>query len=586
MSAALMLPPAAARPSLDAVQDFAIDCIMQARAAGKPATILNMATGTGKTRSASLLIRRLLEEPAERVLFLVDREELADQTAHEFRAAGIAFAVEMAEWKARAAIGSLFGSVRVVIGSKDSMQRDRLLSWPADTFPTIIADEAHLSTATTWANVRGHFRPRFTLYMTATAFRTDCAPLYGRPGALVEDASVREPYPLEGLATPIPSAIAFKYPIGVAIRNGHLADVVAVPMHLGIDLKGVRTSRLTGDYNRADLESRIITHVLPLAKGFRMHMDRLGIGRAILVAPDVGSARAFAVALVAEGVSARPVHGNSKRHPMPREERRLAIKDFKGGEFRVLCSCDLVGRGFNVPEAGALLMARAYRSLVAFTQATGRITRLAPGKTKGYVIAPTWENARGLCSPLDLFLQDEPDPLVRAAAKRLESRHRGELTPSRLLSEAKLEAKREAERAQRRARDLQIEADRKDIAHRWSEWSPFSRGTATLLGIAPLARESLHVQGPGATDAEPIREGQKQLLLDYGMDGRDLDGLDAGTAGLLAERHLDREFRRLASPKQVFWLSKHSGMSLAEAAQLTAREANEVFLRITKRRRA
>ncbi|MEA3398851.1 MAG: DEAD/DEAH box helicase family protein [Patescibacteria group bacterium] len=53
---------------------------------GKRAFLIEMATGTGKTRMAAALIERFLRaHQAERVLFIVDRIELAKQTLDEFQ---------------------------------------------------------------------------------------------------------------------------------------------------------------------------------------------------------------------------------------------------------------------------------------------------------------------------------------------------------------------------------------------------------------------------------------------------------------------------------------------------------------------
>jgi type I restriction enzyme R subunit len=55
--------------------------------------LLEMATGTGKTLLCAALIRRfLVTRNAERVLFIVDRIELAKQTLEDF-------AVVLAEYK-------------------------------------------------------------------------------------------------------------------------------------------------------------------------------------------------------------------------------------------------------------------------------------------------------------------------------------------------------------------------------------------------------------------------------------------------------------------------------------------------------
>ena len=83
-----------------------------------------MATGTGKTLLCAALIRRFLAtRNAERVLFIVDRIELARQTLEEFN-------IYLSEYKpvlyrtARRKPGELLGS-SVVVATLQSLMVDR-----------------------------------------------------------------------------------------------------------------------------------------------------------------------------------------------------------------------------------------------------------------------------------------------------------------------------------------------------------------------------------------------------------------------------------------------------------------------------
>src|SRR5262249_23472567 len=86
--------------------------------------LLEMATGTGKTLLSAALIRRFLTtRNAERVLFIVDRIELAKQTIEEF-------SVLLPEYKpvifktARRRPGELLGA-SVVVATIQSLMTDR-----------------------------------------------------------------------------------------------------------------------------------------------------------------------------------------------------------------------------------------------------------------------------------------------------------------------------------------------------------------------------------------------------------------------------------------------------------------------------
>src|SRR5262249_35346034 len=108
--------------------------------------LLEMATGTGKTLLCAALIRRfLMTRNAERVLFIVDRIELAKQTLEDFN-------VILGEFKpvlyktARRKPGELLGSC-VVVATLQSMMVDRRYreEFTPFHFDLVVNDEAHRS---------------------------------------------------------------------------------------------------------------------------------------------------------------------------------------------------------------------------------------------------------------------------------------------------------------------------------------------------------------------------------------------------------------------------------------------------------
>lgn len=108
--------------------------------------LLEMATGTGKTLLCAALIRRfLVTRNAERVLFIVDRIELAKQTLEDF-------SVILAEYKpvlyktARRRPGELLGS-SVVVATLQSLMVDRRYreEFTPFHFDLVVNDEAHRS---------------------------------------------------------------------------------------------------------------------------------------------------------------------------------------------------------------------------------------------------------------------------------------------------------------------------------------------------------------------------------------------------------------------------------------------------------
>ena len=107
--------------------------------------LLEMATGTGKTLLCAALIRRfLMSRNAERVLFIVDRIELAKQTIEDFAVVLPEFKPVI--YKTARRTGELLGAA-VVVATIQSLMTDRRYreEFTPFYFDLVINDEAHRS---------------------------------------------------------------------------------------------------------------------------------------------------------------------------------------------------------------------------------------------------------------------------------------------------------------------------------------------------------------------------------------------------------------------------------------------------------
>src|SRR5947199_7840565 len=114
--------------------------------AGKRKFLLEMATGTGNTLLCDALIRRFLRtRNAERVLFIVDRIELAKQTMEDFEAVLAEYSPVVFK-TARRHPSQLLGSC-VVVATIQSLLVDRRYreEFTPFYFDLVINDEAHRS---------------------------------------------------------------------------------------------------------------------------------------------------------------------------------------------------------------------------------------------------------------------------------------------------------------------------------------------------------------------------------------------------------------------------------------------------------
>ncbi len=193
-------------------QDIAVARVMEAVAAGKRRILITLATGTGKTFIAFQVAWKLFHsrwnlsgEPSRRprVLFLADRNILADQAYNAFSAfpedALVRIAPDDIRRKGRVPTnGSIFFTIFQTFMTgppKDGEPSPWFGDYPADFFDFIVIDECHRGGANDESNWRGildYFAPAVQLGLTATPKRRDNVDTYAYFGEPVYTYSLRE----------------------------------------------------------------------------------------------------------------------------------------------------------------------------------------------------------------------------------------------------------------------------------------------------------------------------------------------------------------------------------------------------------
>ena len=175
-------------------QDIAVERVMTVIAAGKPRVLLTLATGTGKTFIAFQIAWKLFHsrwnlsrEPSRRprILFLADRNILADQAYNAFSAfpedALVRIAPDDIRKKGRVPKnGSLFFTIfqTFMSGPGDTPYFGE---YPPDFFDFIVIDECHRGGAndeSNWRDILEYFTPAVQLGLTATPKRKDNVDTY------------------------------------------------------------------------------------------------------------------------------------------------------------------------------------------------------------------------------------------------------------------------------------------------------------------------------------------------------------------------------------------------------------------------
>ncbi len=198
-------------------QDIAIERVLAAIAAGQERILLTLATGTGKTFIAFQIAWKLFQsrwnladgksegEPTRRprILFLADRNILADQAYNAFSAFDdkALVRIDPADIRKKGKVpknGSIFFTIFQTFMSgppKDGHPSPYFGEYPPDFFDFIVIDECHRGGANDESNWRGildYFAPAVQLGLTATPKRKDNIDTYAYFGEPVFIYSLKE----------------------------------------------------------------------------------------------------------------------------------------------------------------------------------------------------------------------------------------------------------------------------------------------------------------------------------------------------------------------------------------------------------
>ncbi len=193
-------------------QEIAVNNVLEAIANNKPRILLTMATGTGKTAIAFQIAWKLFQSRwtlkrdgsrRPRILFLADRNILADQAYNAFSAFPEDALVRIKPGEIRKSgnvptNGSIFFTIFQTFMSgtdKDGKPLANFGQYPADYFDFIIIDECHRGGAndeSNWRDIMDYFSPAVQLGLTATPKRKDNVDTYGYFGEPVYIYSLKE----------------------------------------------------------------------------------------------------------------------------------------------------------------------------------------------------------------------------------------------------------------------------------------------------------------------------------------------------------------------------------------------------------
>ncbi|WP_417371896.1 EcoAI/FtnUII family type I restriction enzme subunit R [Gelidibacter japonicus] len=188
-------------------QEIAVNKVMESIADGQERILLTLATGTGKTFISFQIVHKLLqakwniegENRRPRILFLADRNVLADQAINTFNPyENDVIKIDGEEIRKRNGVvptnAFIFFAIYQAIAEREDIG-GYYQEYPEDFFDLIVIDECHRGSANeegSWRAILDHFSPAVHLGLTATPKRDDNVDTYKYFGQPVYEYSLKD----------------------------------------------------------------------------------------------------------------------------------------------------------------------------------------------------------------------------------------------------------------------------------------------------------------------------------------------------------------------------------------------------------
>ena len=378
-------------------QLIAINRTVDAIARGLNRILLVMATGTGKTYTAFQIIWRLWKSGTKkRILFLVDRNILADQTkTNDFKPFGTAM-TKITNRTVDKSFEIYLCLYQAVTGTEED--QNIYTQFSPDFFDLIIIDECHRGSAAedaAWRKVLEYFTTATQIGLTATPKET------------------REISNIEYFGDPI-----YTYSLRQGISDGFLAPYKVVRIGLDRDLDGWRPfdgqTDIHGqiiedrEYNDRDFDRNLVLERrtnLVAAKITEFLKATNRFAKTIIFCENIDHAERMRQALV----NANPdlAAANSKyimRITGDNDEGKAQLDNFIDPESTypvIACTSRLMSTGVDAQTCHLIVLDRRIASMTEFKQIIGRGTRINEDYNKLFFTIMDFKRATALFADPD-----------------------------------------------------------------------------------------------------------------------------------------------------------------------------------------
>ncbi|MDU9048148.1 MAG: DEAD/DEAH box helicase family protein [Candidatus Electrothrix sp. Rat3] len=411
----------------------AINRVMEAVVKGQQRMLLVMATGTGKTYTTFQIIWRLWKAgKARRILFLVDRNILADQTlVNDFKP----FGSVMTKVKNRTfdpAYEIHLALYQAISGPEEADKIYKNLS--RDFFDLIVIDECHRGSAaedSDWREILDYFSSAVQLGLTATPKETKYVSnmsYFGEP--------------------------VYTYSLKQGIEDGFLAPYKVIRIHIDKDIEGWQPAAGLRDDLGKEVESRVydrkdMDRILVLERRTKLVARRVmaflratdPMAKTIIFCEDIDHAERMRSAIVNEaGQLALDNPKYVMRITGDNPAGKAELDNFIDPESPypvIATTSELMSTGVDAKTCKLIVLDKSIKSMTMFKQIIGRGTRIDEEHNKFFFTIMDFKNATALFrdpafdgDPVDIYEPGPDDPpLPPESLESLESPDQPEPAP-------------------------------------------------------------------------------------------------------------------------------------------------------------
>ena len=370
----------------------AINRVIEKIAQGEKRLLLVMATGTGKTYTTFQIIYRLWKaKKAKRILFLVDRNILADQTlVNDFKPFGSVM-TKIRNRKIDPSYEVYLGLYQALTGPDEEDKIFKSVS--RDFFDLIVIDECHRGSAnedSAWREILEYFDGAIQLGLTATPKETKYASNITYFGESI-----------------------YTYSLKQGIQDGFLAPYKVVRIDIDKDIQGWTPPEgmkddLGNEIERREYNLVDMDRILVLNQRTKLVAERVmkllnatdPFQKTIIFCEDIDHAERMRKAIVnASGALAKENRKYVMRITGDSIEGKAELDNFIDPESRypvIATTSELLTTGVDAKTCKLIVLDKSINSMTTFKQIVGRGTRIEESQNKYFFTVMDFKKATEL----------------------------------------------------------------------------------------------------------------------------------------------------------------------------------------------